>query len=77
MNKGQGHMSLHGCFAAAALMRLFCLTKYTNINSLSLKSQTINIYIRNRPRGVVAYMKSQSSSKYETGTLNGFGKISI
>ena len=41
MNKGQGHKSLHGCFAAAALLKLNCLTKYTNIKP---------VYRRIRPK---------------------------
>ena len=41
MNKGQGHRSLHGCFAAADLVKVHFLTKWKYINITLVHLRTI------------------------------------
>ena len=87
MNKGEGHSSLHRCFAAAALIRLHYLAKSTNIGIIPSKNQAKSIYINvildidfcphpgTQPNGLVTQSKSKCTREgpYQVGTSNEFG----
>ena len=67
---------MYGWFAAAALLRIHLLTKYTNIRIVHFDESDQNIYIildidfwshsEARPRGVVAQSKKNAQGKAPT-----------